>query len=401
MPAVSKPFEPDAPQSEFRFDYEFDEYRLAPLSASFGVDHADVLQSASDLILDEWRWRGAPELDSDPRRLANVYGEGEAWSYRGEWPKADDLDFYLGYHAMLTVAGRLVRTEIPLHAEDDDRSTFEEWRSDLLLRRSDGRWISDARRPTPERLGHDPSFAARHWRWDVEGTDFENAVLGDDGWVTLDQVATHSGYGGYEVISVASALVGLGAATALLTSLQTAPSLRGGRLPRADDEDGEVDSGPYRLRGWLTEDIAYGGMDKRDPLADSIEYPVPRPADWICELLQIDPDIDALTWLGTNRDVTVATEAWAMKEGGREHHGPQGTRLRVSPEFLAELADKAEAGVMVEVQIRRRPSRDSYSNAHDDEELRYMDDYVRYFLYTPDDGWRDYLGRHIAWSEDR
>jgi len=200
---------------------------------------------------------------------------------------------------------------------------------------------------------------------------------------------------------VASALVGPDAATALLTSLQTAPSLRGGRLPRSDDEDGEVDSGPYRLRGWLTEETSYGGIDKRDPLADSIEYPVSRPADWICGVTQVRPNIDGLAWLDTNEEVAVATETWAMKDGGRDARGPQGTRLRVSPDFLAKLANKAEAGVIVEVQIRRRPARGAYSNTPDYEELRYIDDYVRYFLYAPDDGWRDYLGRHIAWSEDR
>lgn len=401
MPHVSKPFEPDAPKSEYRFDYEFDEYRLAPLSACFGVDHAEVLQSASDLILDEWRWRGAPELDADPRRLANVYGEGEAWSYRGEWPKADDLDFYLSYHAMFTVAGRLLRTETPLRAEDDDHSAFEEWWSDFSLRSSVGRWISDARRPTPEGLGHDPSTSERRWRWNFEATDFENAFLGDDGWVTLDQDATNTVSGGYEVISVSSALVGPDAATALLTSLQTAPSLRGGRLPRSADEDGEVSSGPYRLRGWLTQDTVYGGIDKRDPLADSVAYPVPRPADWVREALQVEPDTQGLAWMGPNQQVAVATETWAMKDGGREPRGPQGTRHRVSPDFLAKLANEAEACVIVEVQIRRRPSRDSYSNFHDDDELRYIDDYVRYFLYSPDAGWCDYLGRHIAWSEDR
>lgn len=401
MPPTSKPFEPNAPQSEFRFDYEFDEYRLAPLSACFGVVHADVLQRASDLILSDWSWRGAPELDADPRRLANIYKEGEAWSYRGEWPAADDLDSYLAYHAMLTVAGELLRTETPLHAEDEDRSAFEQWWSDLSLRRPDGLWLSDARRPTPEGLGHNPSTSEGQWRWDIEASDFENAFLGDDGWVTLDQDATNTSYGGYEVISVASALVGQDAATALLSSLQTARSLRGGQLPRSDFEDGEVDSGPYRLRGWIAADTVYGGIDKRDPLVDSIEYPLPRPADWVCQLLQIESDRDGLAWLGTNQTIAVATETWAMKERGRNPSGPQGTRLRVSPGFLLDLTNSAGACIIVEVQIRRRPARNSYSNVHEDEEMRYIDDYVRYFLYTPHDGWCDYLGRHIAWPEDR
>jgi hypothetical protein len=397
MPRTSKPFEHGAPESEFRFDFELDEHRLAPLSASFRVDHADVLRSASDVILEEWNWRAKPELDADPRRLANVYTDGEAWSHRGDWPEADDFDFYLAYHAMFTVAGRLVRTETPLREVDEPSSRFEQWWSDLSLRRPDGRWISDARRPTPEGLGHDPSTSSQHWRWRFAETNFENAFLGEDGWITLDQEATNYAYGGYESISVSSALVGSRAATALLTSLQTAPSLLGGRLPGSDDEDNEIDSSLFRLTGWLTHNTSHTGIDKRDPLADSITYPVPRPANWVCQRHGLELRTDGLTWLTAEAEIAVETETWADKERGRHAHGPEGTRLRVSAKFLADLAEQAEAGVIVEVQLRRRPSRSGYSGTdEDDDEMRYTDDYVRYFLYTPADGWRDYLGRHIS-----
>lgn len=401
MPRESKPFESNAPQSEFEFHYEFDEYRLAPLSASFGADHADVLKRASDLILSGWGWRGSPELDADPRRLASVYEEGEAWSSRGDWPAADDFDSYVAYHAMLTVAGQLLRTETPLHAEDEDRTAFEQWWSDLCLRRSDGLWLSDARRPMPEGLGHNPNSHERQWRWEIDASDFEKAFLGGDGWVTLDQDATNTTYGGYEVISIGSALVERDAATALLASLQTTPSLRGGRLPRSDSEDDEIDSAPYRLRGWITADPAYGGIDKRDPLAESIEYPLPRPADWVCQLHQIESDCDGLSWLGADKEMVVATETWAIKEGGRYPSGPEGTRLRVSEEFLLDLANSTGAGVIVEVRIKRRPARNAYSYDRDDEEMRYIDDHVRYFLYTPSNGWRDYLGHQITRTDDR
>ena len=397
MPRTSKPFEHDAPVSEFRFDFEFDEHRLAPLSASFRVDHGVVLKSASDVILDEWNWRTKPELEADPRRLANVYADGEAWSNRGDWPLADDLDFYLGYHAMLTVAGRLVRTETPLQEVDEHSSRFEHWWSELSLRRSDGRWISDARRPTPEGLGHDPSTSSQHWRWRFAATNFEYAFLGADGWITLDQEATNYAYGGYESISVSSALVGTRAATALLTSLQTAPSLLGGRLRGSDDEDNNVDVGLFRLRGWLTHNTSHTGIDKRDPFADSITYPVPHPADWVRQRHGLELQTDGLAWLTADAEIAVETETWANKERGRDAHGPDGTRLRVSANFLADLAKQAEASVIVEVQLRRRPSRSGYSRTHeDDDEMRYTDDYVRYFLYTPADGWRDYLGRHIS-----
>lgn len=398
MPHTPKPFQPGAPRSEFRFDLEFDEHHLGPLSTSFRVDHSDVLADTSDVILNEWEWRGRPELDADPRRAAAAYADGETWSHHGEWPRADDLDFYLSHHAALTVAGRLLRTNPPLKSEGDEQSAFDRWWSERTLRRPDRRWIADVRRPMPNGLGHDSSVSEAYWPWKVSAGDLEQAFRGEERWVTVNQYSSNETYGGRETISIASALVGREAASALVFALQTASSLQGNMLPRSGAED-EIAQTPFNLRGWVTDETRYGGTDSHDPLAEAVEYPVNRPSDWIRSLLQLKTDADELTW--TLDDAVVAeSETWADKSGGRERSGPEGNRLRVRPDFLTRLAKATESDVIVEVRVLRRPSRDSYYHPHTDE-LGYIDGYVRYFLYSPDAGWRDYLGHNLSGPRNR
>lgn len=400
IPHAPKPFQRNAPTSEVRFNFEIDEHWLGPLSVAFGRDHADTLREISDVILDEWGWRDSSELETDPRRLVVVYESGETHSHRGEWPKSDDLEFYLTYHAMMTAAGRLARREAPLQVRGHDRLAFVDWWCEFTPERRDGYWISDARRPTPEGLGHSASTNSADWRWNFTGSQFERAFLGDDGWITLQESAENVMYGGYETIAISSALVGLEAATALMAALQTAPTFLDRPLAfsgDADGEDGELKTGPYLLRGWISnETTRRPGADRRDPFAANVVYPTPGPASWITELLQLRVSPGGRDWSKLDARPVVSSEAWATKDGSRNPLGQAGTRLRVSPDFLADLAQKTGNGVVVEVRLDRRLDSSSYSYSDDDDDLRYLDGYVRYFLFTAGSGWQDYRGRVVS-----
>ncbi|MDR7188272.1 hypothetical protein J2Y46_001088 [Microbacterium sp. BE35] len=393
MPHAPRPWGHDAPTSEFQFHFDTDEYSLGPLSESFGVDHADTLNAASNLILDEWNLRGHPALDADPRHTGRAYGKEETFFRKGEVPTAEDFEYYLAYHAALTVAGRLTRHESPVQSADDENPRFARWFADYDLARNDRWWISDARRPTPAGLGHTSPTAA-DWRWNVSADDFQNAFLGEDGWVTVRQSARNEAYGGRERIIVTSALVDLRTARALVRALQTAPSLQSHRLPFTDYDD-DLEVGPYILRGWIQDDNSETGADHRDPFAEDITYPTPRPSQWVRDLLHLSEAPNGLDWIAATEPTPVAVaEAWALKEGGRDPRGPEGTRLRVTSALLAELSAKTQSAIIVEVRFDRDPETRSYHRS--DEQLGFLDDYVRYFSYTPDTGWRDYLGRPLA-----
>lgn len=403
LPRAPKPWQKDAPRSEFRFNFDTDEYWLGRLTASFHVDHAEVLKSASDLILDSWAWRGREELENDPRRIADVYDEGETSFYKSEFPKSDDLRYYLTYHAALTVAGQLARTKPSLKADGESHSELAQWFAYFDLARADRRWVSDARRPVPHRLGHVPidSSSKSDWRWRLGADDFVRAFLDGSEWATVRQFARNSDYGGRETISISSALVDPESASALARALQTARSLQNLRLPLVDrhEDESRPAMGPFALRGWIEDESGEQGVDRRDPFASRISFPTPRPAGWVIDCLSLDETLDGVGWATPNADQPAfVAETWAQEDGGREPRGPVGDRLRVRSGFLDEIVKATGGTLVLEVRIDRMPERRTFRS--DDDQPEYLDDYVRYFTFTPA-GWRDYLGHVVAGGTPR
>ncbi len=391
-PNAPKPFTVGRVTSEFDFHFDLDEYWLGPLSESFQVEHADVVNAVSDVILDEWEWRGSPALATDPRRAAGAYSEGETYFYKYDFPQGEDLHFYLSYHAMLTVAGRLLSSRTPYQDPEDDRTEFDRWFATFDLAREDRRWLSDARRTVPQNLGHSSRSGRDGWLWDITSGDFVRAFLGKDEWVTVQQSAHRTDYGTSDNVFVRSALVDCETGPALVRALQAAPSFRSHRIPLADDDDFTFNVANFRLLGWLDHPYSKDGSDSRDDFASDVRYPTPRPAEWVQKLLGLASTADGLNWVQNgNLDAVAVSEAWSLKDGGREPRGPDGARLRVTSTFLADLAVKTDSAVILEVRFDRNDE-STRRYAYSDDSLRYLDDYVKFFLFTPNNGWRDYRG---------
>jgi hypothetical protein len=391
-----KPFTTSRGTSEFDFHFDIDEYWLGPLSDSFQVEHSDVVKAASDVILEEWEWRDSPLLTIDPRRAAEAYLEGETYFYKYDFPEAENLDFYLSYHAMLTVAGRLLRSKTPYQEPDDNHTEFDRWFSTFDLTREDRLWLSDARRAVPQDLGHASRSGHDGWLWEVTTSDFVRAFLGPDGWITVRQSAHQTDYRTSDNIFVTSALVSRQTGPALVRALQTSPSFNNFRIPLAGDDDFTFDSGTFRLRGWLDDPDSESGSDRRDPFALDVRYPTPRPSNWVQKLLNLSSTTNGLDWLQIGKPEAVAVSAaWSQKDRSRERQGPDGARLRVTPTLLEDLAAATDSAVILAVRFDRNDeSTRRYSGS--DDSLGYLDDYVKFFLFTPNEGWRDYRGDPIA-----
>jgi hypothetical protein len=400
-PGAPKPFTTERVTSEFNFHFDLDEYWLGPLTNSFEVEHADVLEAVSDVILDEWGWRGSPGLTTDPRRAAGAYLEGETYFYKYDFPKAEDLDFYLSYHAMLTVAGRLLRCKRPYQEPEDDRTEFDRWYSTFDLSREDRLWLADARRTVPQDLGHSSRPGRDGWLWDVTPGDFVRAFLGTDGWITVGQSAHRTDYGTSDNVIITSALVDPETGPALVRTLQSAPSFNQVHIPLDGDENFTIDSGIFRLRGWIEHPDSEGGLDRRDEFAADIRYPTPRPAKWVQDRLGLSPTPNGLDWLQVGKpELVAASEAWSEKVSGREPRGPDGARLRVRRTLVEDLATATDNAVIIEVRFDRNDE-STRRYARSDDSLGYLDDYVKFFLFTPNEGWSDYRGDLIVRQADR
>ncbi|MWV57423.1 hypothetical protein [Rathayibacter sp. VKM Ac-2754] len=397
-PDAPKPFGHHAVKSEFSFQFDFEEYAIAPLSESFRTTHHEVVRAMSGLILDEWGYRGSLEL-ADPRREAGAYESEETYFYKHDVPKAEDLAYYLSYHAMLTVAGRLLRTTTRFRDPDDGTDAFDEWFTQFDLGREDRRWIADARRPVPPGHERRQQSYGDEWLWKVTATDFIPEFLNADGWVTVRSAAHQSGYGTSDNTYVTSSLVAPDTSMALMRALQAAPSFNNHRLPLADDDDFTFDNGSFQLRGWIDSPYRESGVDRRDDFARDVRFPTPRPSGWVLEALELSSSEDGMSWSKSDGVLAGTAESWSLKDSGREPSGPDGTRLRVSPALLANLATHTGMAVIVEVRIDRSDESTRSNSNHDS--LGYLDDYVKFFLFTPDAGWRDARGHPVTGSADR
>lgn len=398
-PRAPKPFGHHAAKSEFSFHFDFEEHAIASLTESFRTTHQDVVRKMSDLILDEWGYRGSPELAADPRRDAGAYDSEETYFYKYDAPKAEDFKYYLSYHAMMTVAGRLLRTTTRFRDPDEGNDAFDEWFAQFDLGREDRRWIADIRRPVPdgqERRHHKPG---EDWLWKVGANDFIPEFLDPDGWVTVRSAARQSEYRTWDNTFVTSSLVAEDTAMALLRALQAAPSFTNHRLPLADDEDFTFDNGSFQLHGWIVSPDHETGVDRRDDFARDVQYPTPRPSRSILDALGLSSSEDGMSWSTSDGVLAAKAESWSLRDWGREPSGPHGTRLRVSPELLATVATHTGMAVIVEVRIDRYDESTRRNSSHDS--LGYLDDYVKFFLFTPRSGWRDARGRPFSGPADR
>jgi hypothetical protein len=68
------------------------------------------------VITTDWRHTGQNAWDEDERARRGLYRDGEAIYSHSSYPLTDDLSFYLSYHAMFTVAARLL-AKVPTHKD--------------------------------------------------------------------------------------------------------------------------------------------------------------------------------------------------------------------------------------------------------------------------------------------
>jgi hypothetical protein len=393
-PNAPSPFGHAAVTSEFRFSMDFDEYAIAPLTESFVVEHEEVVSRMSGLILDEWNYRDSPLLEKDPRRTAGAYEQEETYFYKSDFPKSDDLDYYLSYHALLTIAGRLTRTKVGYRDPEEGTDAVDDWFHNFTLARPDRRWVADARRPIPEEHQDRPHDYRGDWVWRVSADDFPREFLSEDGWTAVRSSTYQSENRSWDNTFVSSALVASETAPALLRALQSAPSFRNHRLPLTGDRDFTFGTGPFQLRGWIDSPDARTGADTRDEFARDIHFPTARPSDWVCNLLNLTATSDGLNW-ARNGSVVAQSEAWAQDGVGRDARGPNGSRLRITHSLLEDLSIRTGMAVLVEVRLDRFDERFRDKSKLDDS-MGYIDDYVRFFLFTPDEGWRDARGAPVA-----
>ena len=278
-PVTSGPAHSDA---HLRFFFDFDKYWCYGLAEAFGLSVPDVTRMASDVADAEWDFSHSARVEEDERRNRGLYRDDSTWAHGSEWPKEDDLGRYLGFHALMTVAGSLIRQQPVYSDEPDEEDSFGRWLQDFRPSRRDGRWLADRRDAAPAPVlplpPEDRGAGRDEWELSLTADSFESCLSADDDWVTVWEDSIEQYYDRSQDIQVRSALVDTAHSRALAAALQTADSYDDFRLPDTGDDDFTVDESGYRLSGWITTRYPREGLDTYDPLAARIAFPPPQPS---------------------------------------------------------------------------------------------------------------------------
>jgi len=386
------------PEACFSFDYDLSKYHLDVLANCFGLRRFQLERVAGKIAKDEWHLDFSGRWDDDARVKRGLLRERRTGSLR----TTETLAYYLSFHLMMTVAGRLLAT-LPSHqGPDESEPEFVDWLRRFKVSRSDGRWLSDRRDAPPF---ESPTWKAEprddHWRWQVSSADLDRAFGLDrddldvwSHWTSIDGRRV-------ETVHVSTALVASDRSESLLRALQTASDPQHYRIPSAGDES-EIDHGPYQLRGWILEPQESTGLDEEDPWAAGIKYPPARPTDAICELLGIRADDDARLWVSTGVDgipaITRRTWACEATDHDPDSEGNRGERLLAKRATLTALLARTGMALVAEVNVRRRIRRYSYETGSEDYTIP---PYSKVYIVTSDGVIRTLVGGSGTREQDR
>ena len=377
----------------FHFDLDISSYWFENLGKRFAKSSAEIERETEKVLCDDWGLSENGYWNKDERGRRDLFGDGETRHSHGSYPRTDSLNFYLSYHAMMIVAGKLLVT-VPCHQDPDyPDNEFEEWLRRHLLSRQDGYWLADRRDPAPFEW---PSWKNEEqendWRWSVCRSDFERVLgLGKDQLNLSGYWNTVSGRQ-EETIHIKSALVTSDRSFALLRALQTlqtATDLYPYRIPDAGDES-EIDESGFQLTGWIENGDSETGRDEFDPWAGSIEYPPLKPAKFVCDLFRLEADKECRVWQieteGERKEV-LWSQTWGSDRSQYSQHyeteGERGRRLQASHAFITEFLGEVNKDLIVEVRIERRILRYHYERSKDDY-FGYVPPYTRIFILRAD-----------------
>ena len=349
----------------------------------FGLPQSRIETEALEVIRAELhRLTNGRTWPEDERKRRNLYGRERTHASHGFYPDADDHKFYLSYHAMMIVAGRLLETT-PAHRDPEyGGDEFAEWLSRHDLTRNDGRWLADRRDPMPferpawqERKENDPEYDV------VTPKDFEEAlgtkdvltVWGD--WTTVNSSRI-------QTVHVRSALVSPKRSMALLRALSTVDNVYLYLIPSADAEQ-QIDRAGFVLRGWIACHAGDDGIDGKDKWSGGVSHPPPAPAAEVVELMALQTDADKRIWRRKDGRQVLSSQVWGELEWRDEDKNPErGERLRASIDFVTDLLDTYGRDLIVEVQIERSRRRWRYESRKGDDEQRSTR--TRLYLVTAD-----------------
>ncbi len=383
------------PKFEFYHGYDMERYWLGHLGRVFGVSEPQMIDLVNQVLFQEWKIDVDGSYLSEPRKyLFSSSNKRETSHSHGSYPRTDDYCFYLSYHAMLCVASKLLKKMPVLDDNGWDEDKWSGWLQRHCLTREDGQWLADSRGPVP--------FSKPDWlhqrdddRWLNEKTphDFLKGLLSKNDreyWLTISGNWCECDSYRTENYQVYSALVSSEASQSLMNALSTCQSLYDFRLPGYEETDYEIETGLFKLKGWIKENDNPRYLDGFDPCAGSVPFPPTQVGPPFIKLLHLRSDLTKQKWyLPKSQKPSIIFDLWSTSKPNNNDDDPwrYGGRMNASPCLIKKLCQATNCDLILEVQINRSFKKNHFTRREYDKSSQTRSHQI--FLFSRDGRLRD------------
>lgn len=341
------------PAGGFHLEYDFNKYQVERLCRVFACPGWEVEDRIGAWVK---RWDAEVRSMYDCPRSTTYY---ESWS-SGYFHDRDRYGGYLGWHALMLVAGELLATRAVV-GEDWSGDAWAAFLREYTLSRGDGLWLADLTDPFPLDLTKeaDMPMPESGVRSTVrKDRDLLAPLLGLlDGKLATDwvPVAGRWSIGRDTTVTLQSVLANAGDARAVVMSVLSDEAFFRW-LPDDEDEIARhFGSDGHTVRPWVEKTPnTERKIDRHDPYGTATALDRPFPSDWTRELLDAVADDRVTRCWSVGERTGYRAEAWGA-EGGRGEYAwsETGYRLSISTGPLFSLLKMSGRSLVIALKLQK------------------------------------------------
>ena len=341
------------PEDSFYLDYDFNKYHVERLCGVFGCPGWNVKDQINAWVR---RWDTNVRAMHDCPRSSS---HDESWS-SGYVPDRDRYGGYLGWHALMLVAGDLLATRTVVE-EDWSGDAWAAFLKEYTLSRDDGLWLADLTDLFPLDLTKEADI---HMPESGETSTIreDGNLLGPLVGFLEDKVVANwvPAVGRWSIgpdttITLQSVLANERDAQSVVMAIMSEEAFF--RWLPGDQEEitREFGCDGHTIQSWITTTPNPElQLDRHDPYSSTTALCRPFPSDWTRDLLgTVASDEVTRHWWIDGKEAYRA-EAWGA-EGGRGEHAWSNTgyRLLVTRGTLLSLLKQTDSSLVVALKLQK------------------------------------------------
>lgn len=352
---------------KFHVSYDFDHYWLNALERMFNIPVEHIERMISNYVVNE------TEVEFDRNRIvrdARKYVfrshryEHKTFTSHGVHPSAEDLSFYLSYHGMFIIAGRLLKENSLYVGTDSDspKNPYMSWLHEKSLKRDDGYLLMDCRTAIPCIL---PDWVGTgsndEWLEEVD-QKYLVGLLDVDGDICVHGYWDYRYEGYHETVMVDTVLVDCEVVASLLMTLEA--------LSPHDyylSEHGHFDEEkfePFNIEEWVFLKDVYSDLDKFDPWATETRYPDYEIKKSFVDSMDLSANEVGTEWRDTGSgSIAVYNQNWTeeFSQYNETVYYPC-YRMVATEEILRKLSAITSKVIIANVKVNRYRFKDKYGS---------------------------------------